>query len=66
MIAKVFALLHLNLNTVAMTFLLACATYAVTILLAWLSNVYIEQPWVHLGKVILSQRLTKVGCKQAQ
>ena len=65
-IAKGFAVIHLNLNTVAMTFLLACATYAVTIPLAWLSYVYIELPWVHLGKVILSQRLTKVGCKQAQ
>lgn len=56
-IAKGFAVMHLNLNTVAMTFLLACATYAVTIPLAWLSYVYIEQPGVRLGKAVLNLRI---------
>ena len=59
-IAKGFAVMHINLNAVAMTFLLACATYAVTIPLAWLSFVYIEQPGVRLGKAILNLRVTKV------
>ena len=53
-IAKGFAVIHLNLNAVAMTFLLACATYAVTIPLAWLSYIYIEQPGVRLGKIALN------------
>jgi peptidoglycan/LPS O-acetylase OafA/YrhL len=60
-IAKGFAVIHLNLNTVAMTFLLACATYAVTLPLAWLSYVYIELPGMRLGKAIVNQRFAKVG-----
>ena len=63
-IAKGFAVIHLNLNAVAMTFLLACATYAVTIPLAWLSYIYIEQPGVRLGKIALNLRIAKLGRKQ--
>ena len=64
-IAKGFAVIHLNLNTVAMTFLLACATYAVTIPLAWLSYVYIELPGMRLGKAIVNLRFAKVGQKKS-
>jgi peptidoglycan/LPS O-acetylase OafA/YrhL len=64
-IAKAFAMIHLNLNTVAMTFLLACATYAMTIPLAWLSYVYIEQPGVRLGKAFLKLRAAKIVHGQA-
>jgi peptidoglycan/LPS O-acetylase OafA/YrhL len=64
-LAKCFAMMHLNLDTVAMTFLLACATYAVTIPLSWLSYVYVEQPGVRLGKATLNLRVAKVGRSQA-
>jgi len=64
-IAKVFALAQLNLNTVAMTVLLAGATYAVTIPLAWLSYEYVERPGVGLGKAILNRYSAKVGLKRA-
>jgi peptidoglycan/LPS O-acetylase OafA/YrhL len=58
-IAKSFALVQLSLDTVSMTFLLAGATYAVTIPLAWLSYVYVERPGVRLGKAILNKRFAK-------
>ena len=64
-IAKAFALLQLDLDTVAMTFLLASATYAVTIPLAWLSYLYVERPGVRLGKAILDKHAAEISFKRA-
>ena len=64
LIAKAFALVHLGLDTVVMTFLLAGATYAVTIPLAWVSYVYVEQPGVRLGKTIVRRRIAKMSFNQ--
>src|SRR5262249_33613634 len=58
LIAKAFALVHLELNTVEMAFLLAGATYAVTIPLAWVSYVYVEQSGVRLGKEVVRRHIT--------
>ncbi len=65
LIAKAFALVHLSVDTVAMTLLLASATYAATIPLAWLSYLYIEQPGVRLGKAIVNRHVTKMSFRGA-
>jgi peptidoglycan/LPS O-acetylase OafA/YrhL len=63
LIAKAFALVHLRLNTIEMTFLLAGATYAVTIPLAWMSYVYVEQPGVRLGKAVVTRYIATMSFK---
>jgi peptidoglycan/LPS O-acetylase OafA/YrhL len=63
-IAKAFALVHLELNTVVMTLLLAAVVYAVTIPLAWVSYVYVEQPGVHLGKAVVRRHIANMSLER--
>jgi peptidoglycan/LPS O-acetylase OafA/YrhL len=56
-IAKVFTMLQLTaqveVDTIILSLLLAVLTVAITMPLAWLSFIYIEQPGIQLGKAAL-------------
>jgi peptidoglycan/LPS O-acetylase OafA/YrhL len=54
-LAKMFAVIHLDLDLVPLSLLLASMTCLITVPLAWASYTYIEKPGIALGKRSLRQ-----------
>ena len=58
--AKIFAVVGLDYSGVAMTMLLACVTFGVTVPLSWLSYTYIERPAMRVGRTFLERDRTRL------
>ena len=58
-IAKGFAVFetheHIAISVTFLSILLAFFTFAVVVPLAWLSYIYVEQPGIRLGKIVLAR-----------
>jgi peptidoglycan/LPS O-acetylase OafA/YrhL len=59
-VIKAFTLLQwalgVSVNIYVLTILVTCVTSAVTIFLAWLTYIYVEEPGINLGKRVLQFR----------